>query len=257
MTIKYTHQPYKSARKRANLTTAALAIFALVMILSIVQAYAENKLIITGLLHGGTGPNKALTDSLLRSQALSATWTLMRIITVVTFLTWIHRAYLNLRPLLNEAQHYSPVMSITWWFIPFLNLIMPYKVMKELSAGSAPDPPQTGQSKGTKRKISPLIGPWWGSFLSADLVLGAGALTAWDDFQTLDALRTLNTLTIIGDTIALLAAVLAILIVQKITSHQEEKQETISIDPKPTTAGSAPPAVQPGPSSLPTSSTSP
>ena len=226
MGINYPYRKYKSARPRANLTTAALATSALIMILSIIQAYADNKLIDT-VLDGGTVPDKILTDSYERSQNLWAAWTTMRIITAITFLTWIHRASRNLQALGNEAQQHSPAMAVNWWFIPFANLLMPYKVMKELWASSAPQSPAIRQNQRTKGTMSPLIGPWWGTWICSGLVLSAAAITARDD--TLQAVRTFNTMNITGDTIGLLATVLAILIVQKITSNQEEKYVELMI----------------------------
>ena len=225
MGINYPYPKYKSAKPRANLTTAALAISAPIMILSINQAYADNKLIDT-VLDGGTVSDNILTDSYERSQNLWAAWIAMRIITAITFLTWMYRASRNPQALGNEAQQYSPKMAVNWWFIPFANLLMPYQVMKELSASSAPNTPETEPSQGTKGKISPLISPWWTTWICSGLVLCAGALATRDD--TLEAARTLNTMNIIGDTISLVAAVLAILIVQKITSHQEENHDAIS-----------------------------
>ncbi len=214
MGIDYPYQKFKSARLRANLATAALAISALIMILSVVEAYAANRLI-DAVLGGGTVPEGILTASDEMQQHWGRAWATMRIITAITFLTWIYRASQNLQALGNEAQEHSPKMAVIWWFVPVAHLAMPYRVMKEIWVGSNPHPRRCANLR-----MSRLIGPWWAAWICNVLVLSAGSVATQDD--TLEAIRTLNTLNMTSDTIGVVAAALAIIIVREITSNQEK-----------------------------------
>jgi len=53
------------------------------------------------------------------------------IVSIVTFIRWFRRAYYNLNVLTNECA-YDDSWAAKAWFIPFLNLIRPYEMMKEL-----------------------------------------------------------------------------------------------------------------------------
>ena len=128
---------YKSPMTRANITTATLALSIAVMALSIIQGYADNQLLDI-MLRGGYVSEEELTESYNKMNTLWLTWTTARIITAVTFLMWIFRASRNLRPLGTQNQRYSPEGAVGWWFVPVANLLIPYKVVKELSVGSHP-----------------------------------------------------------------------------------------------------------------------
>ena len=61
---------------------------------------------------------------------ITVAFTLIYLISVVTICMWIYRAHDNLRAAGFELE-YTPGWSVGWYFIPFANLIMPFKVMKE------------------------------------------------------------------------------------------------------------------------------
>lgn len=53
------------------------------------------------------------------------------IVSVFTFIRWFRRAYCNLGILTNSCM-YDDSWAIKGWFIPFMNLYVPYRIMKEL-----------------------------------------------------------------------------------------------------------------------------
>ncbi len=85
---------------------------------------------------------------------------LVSIAAVVAFLKWKFRAYQNLPSLGTSNLKYSPYSAVDWYFVPIANLVMPYRVMTEISCES--DPAQSGKSH---KAASPLVSIWWGSFL--------------------------------------------------------------------------------------------
>lgn len=53
------------------------------------------------------------------------------IVTAVLFATWSYRAKVNCQAFANRNLEYTPASAVWWYFVPFANLVMPYKVMLE------------------------------------------------------------------------------------------------------------------------------
>ena len=220
---KESKSAYKSPRLRATITTIALCISILVMLLSILHAYADNRLTDT-ILSGGTVPDEILTDSYENGEKLLKAWYAARFITAITFLSWLFRASRNLRPLGLHKQQNSPYEAVFFWFIPLANFVLPYRVVKELWRGS--NPLQTTQPNTRHTPIHAAIGPWWAAWLSSSLLLLLARLTYSPD--NLEADKTLNNFNSASDAIGVLAATLAILIVHAITTSQDTSYKTLS-----------------------------
>ena len=89
--------------------------------------------------------------------------------TVVVFLTWLHRAYKNLRAF-GVRTEMSPGWAVGNWFIPFLNLVRPYQSVKELWIKSDPAVDFTNgfAQPGAGARATSLVGFWWFAWLFAN-----------------------------------------------------------------------------------------
>ncbi|MBB4036727.1 hypothetical protein GGR21_002633 [Dysgonomonas hofstadii] len=56
---------------------------------------------------------------------------LMPFFMIIMFIRWFRRAYLNLGIITNECFH-DDSWAVKGWFVPVLNLYIPYQIMKEL-----------------------------------------------------------------------------------------------------------------------------
>src|ERR1044072_835531 len=82
------------------------------------------------------------------------------ILTVIFFLIWLNRSYKNLTPLGAQHLEFSSGWAVGYWFIPFVNLLKPFQVVREVWNQSDPDAdPQLNflTSTGTPA----LLGFWW------------------------------------------------------------------------------------------------
>jgi len=84
---------------------------------------------------------------------------------VVFFIQWFRRAYYNL----HQVNPFYPTYREGWaayaWFTPFINLVRPYQIMKELFVGTRPimlGQPEAGVSNRA-------IGFWWMFFIISNL----------------------------------------------------------------------------------------
>ena len=139
---------------------------------------------------------------------------LLRILTIIFFLIWLHRAYKNLPALGAKNLEFSPGWAVGWWFIPFANLVKPYQIMSELWNASDSDfDPELflSNSIGTPSIIS----WWWGLFIIGNIV---GRVA--DKLESVNLAYSLVSL-IIYCALQGAAAFLIITIVRKITREQE------------------------------------
>ncbi len=67
----------------------------------------------------------------LRQGILEASSVLVGTSSIITFIYWFRRAYNNLHQL-SPSLEYGEGWAAGAWFIPFMNLVRPYKIMKEL-----------------------------------------------------------------------------------------------------------------------------
>jgi hypothetical protein len=108
---------------------------------------------------------------------------------------------------------FTPGWSIGWFFIPFANLVQPYKVMKEIWQVSL-DPADWRNQRG-----SALIGLWWGLWLACGLTGQVEAVLA-KQVTSPESLRVA--------TIAMLAgslAKIAVTIVVAVLVHSIHRQQ--------------------------------
>jgi hypothetical protein len=89
----------------------------------------------------------------------------LALMTAVAFLVWLHRASENLPAFRSEPLEFTPGQAVGSFFIPFINLIRPYEVMREVWQAS--DPGVSPRSSATFRnaETSRLVIVWWLLFL--------------------------------------------------------------------------------------------
>jgi hypothetical protein len=119
------------------------------------------------------------------------------IFTIVTFLTWIHRASSNLWNT-GHRMKWRPGWSIGAWFIPFANLVLPLLVFREIDRES--------------RDHGPGLFAGWAVFWTVGLILER----ATSDTPSTGAY-------VLSLLVMPIAAIAAILLIRRITADQEER----------------------------------
>jgi hypothetical protein len=80
---------------------------------------------------------------------------------VPVWVWWHHRAGSNLRALGRRGE-FSPTAHAAWWFVPFANLVMPYRAMTELVHRSNPSDAPSPRAD--------LLPVWWGCWIGGNLL---------------------------------------------------------------------------------------
>lgn len=165
---------------------------------------------------------------------------LVYVATAVAFLMWLYRANKNLRPLGIVRPEFTPGWAVGWFFIPFANLRMPYRAVKEVWVGSDPQLSVPGEESWQQPGSSSLLGWWWACWLIEGTVNYTVARLSMSATTT-DAFFNLAKAQIFGDALSMGAAVLAIMVVKGIDRRQELRSRNLQqsyLPPPPPVFGS-------------------
>ena len=219
-----TAEPFISAHGRAQVVVALFVAFIAVALFSIVTnvlGLASEPIV----LASEDGQEVTLGDLLQLLSALAALVVYLSL--VVAFLLWLYRASKNLRALDNRPAEHSPAWAVGSFFVPFVNLIVPYKAVREVWEKSDP-PSRTGDSFifAEPTPAPPLLG-WWISWLVSN-ALGNLSWRLHSDAATPDALRFVAGFDILADVTHIISAVLAIYVVRGIDRRQQESSRHVT-----------------------------
>lgn len=145
----------------------------------------------------------------------------LEIVTGITFLKWIYRAYKNIQGFGAEGLRFSPGWAVGYYFIPILSLIRPVQVMSEIWRASE-DPRDWPRRPG-----SWLIASWWTLFLlytgvtqvSLEIAIQASTNDQW----TLAAV-----LAILGDLFSIPLSIAALRLVTEVYRRQKALVEAVN-----------------------------
>lgn len=141
------------------------------------------------------------------------------IATVVVFLMWLHRAYKNLSILSRHSTEATPGWAVGYWFIPFLNLVKPLRIVNEVWHASNPENIESDFSYSDTSSPA-LHGFWWASWLISNILANIGSrLVFGTNDNTIQNIGTL--MVILANVFSSVAAVLLIKVVRNITERQE------------------------------------
>ncbi|WP_405938439.1 DUF4328 domain-containing protein [Streptomyces sp. NBC_00726] len=138
--------------------------------------------------------------------------------TAVVFLVWLRRVRRNAEVFDPSAHSLRPGWAIGGWFVPVGNLWLPYRVVSGVWSASAP---LDGHGR---RPVVPrgLLNAWWAA-LVVDQLVSRGVTRYYADAETADEVIHGLDLLAATDALDLGAAVLAILVVRRVTAMQSRR----------------------------------
>jgi hypothetical protein len=153
-----------------SLTRLSGIVIAFLWIDIVLQAlYALSSLAVIGYIGALQSGRVTVTDpeALAPSEIIQALIaipaTLVSLLLIVLIARWIFRAAWNVRHLGARRLEFSPGWSVGWYFVPFANLVLPFRAMKEIwHASHDPHRWQPG-SVG-------LLSLWWALWISSNIL---------------------------------------------------------------------------------------
>jgi hypothetical protein len=141
---------------------------------------------------------------------------------LIALLMWIHRAYRNLPALAARYPDHSPRWAVAFFFVPFANLVMPRRVMKEIWIASDPVRVARVVAAPSTRKpaSSAIVGCWWVLWLTACFF---SILSSWQDpARTYGQAALANWSAIYAHIALIIAALMTILVVRRVDRNQSQ-----------------------------------
>ena len=143
------------------------------------------------------------------TQSLGGAYLLAVVATAVAFLAWLSRAVNNVGALGGGTPLVTPRWSIGWWFVPFANFVMPFRIVKDLDRRMSPaDSPPSVM----------LLGWWWALIVGGNVASG---VINQINYQTADEAKTFFAVSALTDAVTIAAATLAILVVRRIQGNAD------------------------------------
>lgn len=141
--------------------------------------------------------------------------------TAIAFLVWLYRAEVNVRALGAEDMMVSPGWAVGWFFVPLVQLVMPFVAVRELwKASATPRDWQLGAS-------SPVIALWWacwlGSVISGNIAFALSRMDDYDAFLAADFIGMISAAFTIPSAILLAAVIGRIQAMQESPRHLADR----------------------------------
>jgi hypothetical protein len=159
---------------------------------------------------------EAQERTLARHRAIGVLELLVLTGTAIVWLTWLHGAYQNLALVGTTRSRFSTAWAVAYWFIPFINVVRAYQVMKDLWLRS--------DSRNDRDAYDTLPAPdllrgWWGTSLAWGALEPVVASLA-EAARTPQELTNVTDLGMVVNAIGVVASVLAIRVVREIDAQQ-------------------------------------
>jgi hypothetical protein len=213
-----------AARKRANrlvgqLTQVLLALSIPLQILAITRVMHQRSALDDAVR--GTGSRSAVADADHEVRVVSVVIIVAVLVTAAVFITWLYRLRKDAGMFHPQLQERGAGWAIGGWFIPFANFVIPFLVTREVARALALPVGRYDQEP----KQPPILAAWWALW-----VVGAisNRIILAQDPGTPSAFDTHVTWEIVSALITIAAALLAIAVVQRLTTDDAKQWDRVA-----------------------------
>ncbi|GAA1165811.1 hypothetical protein F4556_006772 [Kitasatospora gansuensis] len=214
--------PYRSPRALGITASVLLGVVALFDVLDAAAALAARgqyqELVGEPALSGDVVVNAELVSVVTGMLGMAA-----MLATGVVFICWFLRVRKNAELLAPQLrQRRSPGWAGWGWFVPVVSIWFPFQIAQDSWRAAAPE--------GTPKASEKLLGFWWAAWLLS-LTVGRVDGQLYVKAETAEAYVTSFGVTAVSDGLELVAAVLAILVVRRLTARQDAAAARLAAAP--------------------------
>ncbi len=141
----------------------------------------------------------------------------------ITFLMWFYRARCNLDRARLTGFKYKSKWAIISFFIPLVNIYRPLKIMQEVWSGSKFLSGTTNAESWKNVQSGKLVSLWWGMTMLT-IVMDRVVGYFWNQPGTPGSFLSAIYITILADVVNIVAAYIAIKLIQEVTDLQEQSR---------------------------------
>lgn len=153
--------------QRAKTAKILIWIVLAIEILMLISDFLEYQLL-SNASAGGIISTESATANDLRQQIISIVYLIAYITSAVTFISWFRRAYYNLHTQISNLR-FDEGWAAGAWFVPFVNLVRPYQIMKELYQETEHLLAERGENHNPQNSTALLSG-WWTLWIIVGLI---------------------------------------------------------------------------------------
>jgi hypothetical protein len=189
---------------------------------------------------GGLVTEEEASSNDLRERFVSILYALVYIPCGILFICWFRRAYYNLH-LRTDYLRYDEGWAAGGWFVPFLNLVRPFQIMRELYEET--DAILVKRSEGyTERTNKMLLGFWWALWVISSIL---GRIFYKMDTDTLDEMISFTENQMLLSVITIPLGLMAIKLVRDYSQMETLLRELPEPSVEPESVVTPPDAEQP------------
>jgi hypothetical protein len=163
----------------------------------------------------------------LREQIIGITNLIVFFISAITFILWFRRAYYNLH-LKSSFLTYKEEWAVYAWFLPFINLYRPFKIMKELYHETKRLLSRQGYGLDIKAS-SFTLGIWWTLWLTNNFI-GQFILRYSQESDTVDQIITTTIASMVGNIVGVFLSLITIKVISDYSKLEENLHKAEDIE---------------------------
>lgn len=213
---------FRSGRRRATVVKWLFVASIMAQTLYLISVFAQVWL----LRRGGadTAVAKTATSIYLGLSAGALLYVTVYAAAAATFLMWLYRVQANLPALGIADARWGPWWAIGCWFVPVMNWVVPFMVVRDLWKASGPE-----ARPGSWRNLPtpPQLWCWWGLWLMGGLVISVGWGFSLQGRRTLADSIQASIADSIGTLLMILCTVFAAMIVAQVDRRQAARHAAL------------------------------
>ncbi len=174
---------------------------------------------------GGDFNTNAANSNDIRQGIIGLMTLIVILLTIVFFIMWFRRAYYNLHQSGVRGLSFDEGWAAGCWFVPFLNLVRPYQIMREIWVETQRIIPGNTYIKGAG-----LVGWWWALYLISNFFSTFSARMT-TDATTIEELTTASTMNALSAFIEIPSIVATIFMIQETSAFEEQLYKANPTEP--------------------------
>ena len=160
----------------------------------------------------------------MRQISIAYTLIAIIIVSIVTFIMWFRRAYYNLQQA-GQFTDFSEGWAAGAWFVPFLNLVRPYKIMVEIWEKTQFAVPQF-----INNRSSQIVGIWWAAYITSNIVANIAYRFGGDMDSTIKDLISGSRIQIGSNVLRIVTAIITVIMVRQVSEMEEALYHNINAE---------------------------
>ena len=206
-------------KKRAEIAQLLIWAVMIIDIISIYSSYLQYKLLIS-LQNNETILEQTINSNDTREQIIGIVYTIVFIISTVTFIRWFRRAYYNLN--IRIKCNHSEGWAAGSWFVPIISLYRPYQIMKEMWLETTKI--IKSKSDDIVNHSTLILGFWWALWLISNYI-GNYVLKSAFKAETIEDLLNSTIADMVMSMIGIPLAILTVMIIKSYSLKEERLEE--------------------------------